>query len=39
MVSFQISHLQMQERIVTGEDFVSNTSVGYKTTEELWDGE
>ncbi|ESW06067.1 hypothetical protein PHAVU_010G017300 [Phaseolus vulgaris] len=28
-----------QERIVTGKDFVSKTSPGYKTTEELWDGE
>ncbi|XP_027334920.1 NADPH-dependent aldo-keto reductase, chloroplastic-like [Abrus precatorius] len=28
-----------QERVVTGEDFVSKTSAGYKTTEELWDGE
>ncbi|KAK7287396.1 hypothetical protein RIF29_00669 [Crotalaria pallida] len=28
-----------QERIVNGEGFVSKTSAGYKTTEELWDGE
>ncbi|WVZ17012.1 hypothetical protein V8G54_009994 [Vigna mungo] len=28
-----------QERIVTGTGFVSKTSPGYKTTEELWDGE
>ncbi|KAK7390494.1 hypothetical protein VNO78_25801 [Psophocarpus tetragonolobus] len=28
-----------QERLVTGDDFVSKTSPGYKTTEELWDGE
>lgn len=28
-----------QERLVTGDAFVSETSPGYKTTEELWDGE
>jgi len=28
-----------QERIVPGSDFVSKTSAGYKTIEELWDGE
>ncbi|XP_019448477.1 PREDICTED: aldo-keto reductase family 4 member C9-like isoform X2 [Lupinus angustifolius] len=28
-----------QERLVTGESFVSETSDGYKTIEELWDGE
>ncbi|KAK7286784.1 hypothetical protein RJT34_22015 [Clitoria ternatea] len=28
-----------QERIVTGTEFVSESSPGYKTTEELWDGE
>ncbi|KAE9603344.1 putative oxidoreductase [Lupinus albus] len=28
-----------QERLVTGGIFVSETSGGYKTTEELWDGE
>ena len=39
MVSFKFSNLLMQERIVTGKDFVSKTSPGYKTTEELWDGE
>ncbi|KAK2379152.1 NADPH-dependent aldo-keto reductase, chloroplastic [Trifolium repens] len=28
-----------QERVVLGETFVSQTSPGYKTIEELWDGE
>ncbi|XP_057459118.1 NADPH-dependent aldo-keto reductase, chloroplastic-like [Lotus japonicus] len=28
-----------QERIVPGWDFVGKTSAGYKTIEELWDGE
>lgn len=28
-----------QERLVIGEQFVSKTSAGYKTTEELWDVE
>ncbi|KAL2320062.1 hypothetical protein Fmac_029031 [Flemingia macrophylla] len=28
-----------QERVVAGSRFVSKTSAGYKTTEELWDGE
>ncbi|KAK7350034.1 hypothetical protein VNO77_08072 [Canavalia gladiata] len=28
-----------QERLVAGSGFVSKTSAGYKTTEELWDGE
>ncbi|CAL0306032.1 unnamed protein product [Lupinus luteus] len=28
-----------QERLVSGESFVSETSDGYKTIEELWDGE
>ena len=36
---FKFSNLLMQERIVTGSDFVYKTSPGYKTTEELWDGE
>jgi len=36
---FKFSDLLMQERIVTGSDFVSKASPGYKTTEELWDGE
>ncbi|XP_004515026.1 aldo-keto reductase family 4 member C10-like [Cicer arietinum] len=28
-----------QERVVPGREFVSKTSPGYKTIEELWDGE
>jgi len=39
MVSFKFSDLLMQERIGKGKYFVSKTSPGYKTTEELWDGE
>jgi len=29
----------MQERVVPGEQFVSQTSSGYKTIAELWDEE
>ncbi|KAJ1389995.1 NADP-dependent oxidoreductase domain [Sesbania bispinosa] len=31
--------ISRQERVVPGHEFVSKTSAGYKTTEELWDGE
>lgn len=36
---FKFFDLLMQERIVKATYFVSKTSPGYKTTEELWDGE